>query len=65
MYQLESVKTNHDDSTITAYRFSSPTGSQTFVLLSLTANAGIALSLDIEFRYSRAASTLFCPFFYA
>ena len=37
IYPLESVRTNPDDSSITAYRFSSPTGSQTLVLLSLNA----------------------------
>ena len=59
MYPLESVKTKPDDSSTTAYRFYSPTGSQIFVLLSRKASAGIARSFEIELRYDLADSTRF------
>ena len=65
IYPLESVKTNPEDSSIIAYKFSSPTGSQTFVLLSFNAYAGIALPFANLFRYSLASPPRFWPTFNA
>lgn len=61
MYPLVSVRTNPLDSSTTAYRFSSPTGSHTSDFVSRKASAGIALLFVSLLRYSRDIATRFFP----
>src|SRR6267143_2453897 len=61
MQPLTSVKTYPPPSFRIAYKFSSPTGSQTFVLLSFNARAGMAVPFAYLFKCSLASFTRFSP----
>jgi len=59
IYPVLSVTTNPSTPLTVAYKFSSPTGSQMFDLLSFSANAGNALPFANLLRYSLASLTRF------